>query len=56
MFLEWCYKFKLHIILSNCCPLNTNCYKSEDQSETIHNIFYIINCIKATKILDNKSL
>ena len=34
MLLAWCCKCKLHNILSSCCPLNTNCYNSEDQSET----------------------
>ena len=49
MYLAWCCKCKSHIILSSCCPLNTNCYKSEDQSETMHNMFYIIICIQNYK-------
>ena len=51
MFLVWCRKCKLRIVLSNRCPLNTNYYNSEDQSETMHNILFACNI---TKILDNK--
>ena len=39
MLLAWCCKRKLQIILA----VNTNCYNSENYSETIHNILYVAN-------------
>ena len=47
----FCCKYKVHNILNSCCPLNTNHYNSEDQSETMHNILF---AYKTTKVLDNK--
>ena len=50
MFLAWCCKCKLQYT-EQLLSLNTNCYNSEDQSETMHNILFVY---KTANILDNK--
>ena len=54
-FTAWLFliRYKLQNILSSCCPLNTNCYNSEDQSETMHDILF---AYKTAKIIGSKKM